>query len=362
MRKLLFVAGMLVTCTGKSHATTLAHWRFEEGAAGTNPADTAGAVLDSSGNNNHGQAVPGALFPSTYSADVPGNPVNPGSLSNSLSLSFPQNANRDQSIIVPDSTTLNPTDAITIEMFIKPTGVGPNTALLFKFDSRQTAQYATRYNPNGTFRFILQGGLAGLEQVAVNSTIPVPLNQWSHVAGTWSSADQQMRLYINGVDVTPYNDPLIITTFPGPINSSATWLSIGAWKKALTEPGSVNNNSGFPGFIDEVRISDVALMPSQFLTAVPPVFDPADFDSSGDVDGRDFLIWQRNSGTTTGADRATGDANDDDAVNDVDFGMWKTSYGVPSTPVAGQVPEPSTLVLALALPVAVRAASGRRRG
>jgi len=360
MKKLLFAAWVALLGAGHLHAATLAHWRFEEGPAGSNPLDVAGSVLDSSGNGNHGQAVTGAPFQSTYSADVPGNSVTPGDLTNSLSLSFPQNANRDQAIVVPDSPTLNPTDAITVEMFIKPTTVGPNTALLFKFDSRQTAQYALRYTQTGNFRWVLQGGLAGLEQVAVNSTEVVPLNEWSHVAGTWSSVDNKMRLYINYVDVTP-DDPLINTLFPGPINTSSTSLSIGAWKKALTEAGSANNNSGFPGFIDEVRISDVALTPDQFLGAVAGPVESADFDESGDVDGLDFLIWQQNVGTLTGANLAMGDANGDGAVNDLDLTVWKGSFGAPATAAIARVPEPPSLILATVTPLLLRWRSGGNR-
>jgi len=268
MKTLLLAISSALSFAVVSHAATLAHWRFEEGPAGANPAAVVGSVLDSSGNGNHGQAIPNAPFQSTYSADVPGSPMTPGDLSNSLSLSFPQNSNKDQAVVVPDSSTLNPTNAITVEMFLKPTAVGANTVVLFKWDSRETAQYAVRYTNTGAFRFVLQGGAAGLQSTGVVSTTTLPLNEWSHVAGTWSSVDNKMRVYVNYVDVTP-NDPLINTTFPGPINVSSTSLSIGAWKTSLTDTASGHNNSGFTGLIDDVRISDVALTPDQFLRVVP---------------------------------------------------------------------------------------------
>jgi hypothetical protein len=51
-----------------------------------------------------------------------------------------------------------------------------------------------------------------------------------------------------------------------------------------------------------------------------------DFDSDFDVDGRDFLAWQRNFGLTTGATKAQGDANGDGAVNEADLTEWQSRY------------------------------------
>jgi parallel beta-helix repeat protein len=67
------------------------------------------------------------------------------------------------------------------------------------------------------------------------------------------------------------------------------------------------------------------------------VATPGDFDADGDVDGRDFLVWQRNP--------AVGDLAD-----------WQANYGIgmlsdlsiiPAAESASPVPEPASLVLAL---------------
>jgi hypothetical protein len=60
---------------------------------------------------------------------------------------------------------------------------------------------------------------------------------------------------------------------------------------------------------------------------------PGDFDGDGDIDGRDFLVWQRNP--------AIGDLAD-----------WQDGYG-DSTPAAAAVPEPATTVWAGILLAAV---------
>jgi hypothetical protein len=69
---------------------------------------------------------------------------------------------------------------------------------------------------------------------------------------------------------------------------------------------------------------------------------PADFDSSGRVDGGDFLAWQRNVGATN-ALRSAGDATGDGLVDEADLAAWRTQFTA-SAPLAvamaTSVPEP----------------------
>ncbi len=72
----------------------------------------------------------------------------------------------------------------------------------------------------------------------------------------------------------------------------------------------------------------------------------ADFDSNGDIDGRDFLAWQRGFGTTVGALQEQGDANGDGAVDTTDLEFWSDQYGSnPSALNTFVIPEPSTGLL-----------------
>ncbi len=52
-----------------------------------------------------------------------------------------------------------------------------------------------------------------------------------------------------------------------------------------------------------------------------------DFDNDGDVDGSDFLSWQRGSGTTSNATSSQGDANTDGAVDGDDLAIMLQDYG-----------------------------------
>ena len=105
------------------------------------------------------------------------------------------------------------------------------------------------------------------------------------------------------------------------------------------------------GAADEIRVGstwgDVA------GGAVTPGLT-ADFDGDLDVDGNDFLIWQRNYLATGDV---AGDANDDGVVDGLDLGIWKEQFVPAATPAVASIPEPATALLATcaALAFAVRA-------
>lgn len=86
-----------------------------------------------------------------------------------------------------------------------------------------------------------------------------------------------------------------------------------------------------------------------------------DVDADNDVDGADFLVWQRGKGVGPNATLEDGDANLDGYVNADDLALWRTNYGsiaTPSEPVAfAPVPEPSSgllLLVAAGLGAAIR--------
>jgi len=95
---------------------------------------------------------------------------------------------------------------------------------------------------------------------------------------------------------------------------------------------------------------------------VEVISDPGDFDVDGDVDGRDFLIWQRGFGIMSGATIGDGDANDDDVVDDADYAIWAAAFGEPGPPALA-VPESATwemlAVGSLAVALAIRTAPRR---
>lgn len=67
---------------------------------------------------------------------------------------------------------------------------------------------------------------------------------------------------------------------------------------------------------------------------------PGDFDNDGDVDGRDFLAWQR--GESPNGDPGV-------SVSDVDLAEWQAAYNGGNLGAFSAVPEPTTAVLLLAV-------------
>ncbi|TWU27401.1 virginiamycin B lyase family protein [Bythopirellula polymerisocia] len=63
---------------------------------------------------------------------------------------------------------------------------------------------------------------------------------------------------------------------------------------------------------------------------LPPNGLAGDFDFDGDVDGRDFLVWQR-GGSTNG-------------INSGDLADWQTHYGTPLVATSVAVPEPGSIL------------------
>ena len=76
--------------------------------------------------------------------------------------------------------------------------------------------------------------------------------------------------------------------------------------------------------------------------------ESADFDDDGDVDGADFLKWQRGFGVPS-ATLVDGDANGNGVVDDSDLAIWTSQFGQPSPAmaVAAAVPEPGVVALTL---------------
>jgi hypothetical protein len=71
----------------------------------------------------------------------------------------------------------------------------------------------------------------------------------------------------------------------------------------------------------------------------------ADFDGDLDVDGADFLIWQRGLGQTGPTPAAQGNADGDLDVDGDDLAVWRDSFGPGAVNAALAVPEPSSGLL-----------------
>jgi autotransporter-associated beta strand protein len=247
---LVFFVNMLIGLHVR--AATVAYYRFEEGQA-NQPATT---ILDSSGNNLNGAAVGGPI----YQTSVPVNPIHQTGATNNLSLDF---NGVNQRIAIPDNQLLQLPHSLTLEAYVNAQSLlangGANWGLIvFRGDDRSSLDpYFLGTNRNGvTFE------INTASNAMVRVTAPLPLNQWVEVAGTLDDATGNMNLYENGVLVAS-----TVTTLRsfGPLDpNEKPGLGIGSLQSGLIP-------EYFDGLIDEVRISDTALTPDQFLDPVVTV-------------------------------------------------------------------------------------------
>jgi hypothetical protein len=110
---------------------------------------------------------------------------------------------------------------------------------------------------------------------------------------------------------------------------------------------------------DSISTVTISVDKMRIISEPMPEVDSADFDDDGDIDGADFLTWQRGLGTTGTATPSQGDANNDGSVTADDLAIWKAQFGLPAAgPAVGVVPECGTLALAV---IGGLAGFGRRR-
>jgi hypothetical protein len=115
---------------------------------------------------------------------------------------------------------------------------------------------------------------------------------------------------------------------------------------ALSSIGGV----GFGFFFADGNFNrNVLLQSLRFRTIEQPTLQAGDFDSDGDVDGADFVAWQTNFPTATGASLAQGDADGDGDVDGADFVVWQTNFPFTPAPGAAPVAEPASVWIATAL-------------
>ncbi len=151
--------------------------------------------------------------------------------------------------------------------------------------------------------------------------------------------------YFINVDIDAngsYNDAwdfsesgILSDLYSSPTQSSQTWTQF--------TPGTFDHRNG--DYNGTLTLLSLANQQS----------DDADFDNDNDVDGSDFLAWQRGFGTSSGATLADGDANYDGNVDSDDLDIWENQYGTISSPLSnlsgyvngvGGIPEPSSIALA----------------
>ena len=157
--------------------------------------------------------------------------------------------------------------------------------------SNKYAFQVLAYNEGGTgFKSTASSSALG-DNTALAGNLMTKTNFWDHVAVTFDAATRTVRAYKNYVEVS--NSPKVFDEgYATQVYDSQFPLIIGA---------GMGGNLG--GYIDEFRISNVALAPSQFLrmcspNALPETTHYVDFSASTNLSA--FAGWSENSSTIRG--------------------------------------------------------------
>jgi len=281
-----FTASMGV---GVTKATTVAYWRFEEGVAGQLLPHTFAktdwstyAVTDVSGNGNHLFAYDanegGAAH--AWINDVPATTIPATGATNNLAV---RNTGSVPGLFT-GTHQMSPTginlqawtpSTWTIEVSFYATDVGYRT--IVGRDGRFVADHNPdlaplyfqtvgsgdgEFNGHLAIKFV---DTAGILHTAY-SLAPIELGRWYHAAAV--SDGTTLSLYLDSLDGNGYvlqQATLLVTSDP----RLASAGNDKSWSVGRGYYGPSEDTDRWYGYIDEVRISDVALTPDQFLFAVP---------------------------------------------------------------------------------------------
>lgn len=139
------------------------------------------------------------------------------------------------------------------------------------------------------------------------------------------------------------------------IQNSLAQGHLGFTFSSLFEPDGQSSSVSYPDFyLDDL---DVGPNPSGAgptvalnVTILPqgPTGPAGDYNGDGSVDGTDFLVWQRNLGTTVSPAGSGADGNGNGSVDPGDLTVWKEHFGTGGSSPVAAVPEPGSLLLAAA--------------
>jgi hypothetical protein len=286
----------LLAGASTSPAATVAWWRFENGAADAQMTHVSGVngvwsadVPDSSGNNNAlsvwtGDAWGGYAYKTDVAASTASGLANNYSVKNTGG--YPGMWNNTLETWTPSSWTIEatfkPEDGGWRTIIGRDSkgagtqpGADPNAAALY-FQIRPDDSVAITFQDVSGYQYTA-GSIAGLINGFTWSTDP------NGLTGTWYSMaavcdGKTLSLYLNdlssdlGYQLVAQTD---LTLQNSPDTSLTAGLGSGSdWKAGDFTVGRGMYNGGHGdrayGFIDEVRLSDVALTPDMFLVVPEP--------------------------------------------------------------------------------------------
>ena len=147
-------------------------------------------------------------------------------------------------VTIPDAASLHLTTGMTLEAWVNPSTVNGNWRdVIYKGNDNYYLE-ATSTNASKPDAGLIAGG----SYADAYGSAALTANTWTYLAETYDGAT--LRLYVNGTQVAS-------TAHTGTISASTNPLQIG---------GDSLYGQNFAGMIDEVRIYNTALTPTQIQT------------------------------------------------------------------------------------------------
>jgi hypothetical protein len=277
----------------------IAHWSLDEGGG-------AGAG-DTSGNGLNG-ALNGGLDTTGWTTDSA--PLAEG---NPASLRFD---GVNDYVSLPNGGPLDvAANAVTLSLWVKleelPNALGSNFFAGI-YDAAQDSYVLYEDDFNDELRFKVTDADGTAERPGI-AAADLETGRWYHIVGVYDGAAGTASIYLDGELKDVHT------------NAALTGLVKPGQVAALGRDGA-SNQYYFQGQIDDVKVFDRALGSREVLL-LNTIQRDADFNQDGDVDGLDFLSWQRGVGLTGTASRGDGDADNDADVDADDLAFWLKEYG-----------------------------------
>ena len=232
-----------------AQAATIAHYRFEDGSAGA----TIATAADLGSNPMAATGAP------VYYNQVFGSTVPQTGASNNLAASY-VGGGRHHTASTTGALAATPFTSFTIETYVRFNALGGFQTLVGRDDSgnpgQGTGATALFYLSKGSGdNFRVELTTASNVTIQVNSNVVPVAGSWYHVAAVGDAATGTLSLYVNGTlagSTSGFNGLFV------PTSGTCPWtLGRGYWGTFQVDP--------LDGYLDEVRFSDAALTPQQFL-------------------------------------------------------------------------------------------------
>jgi photosystem II stability/assembly factor-like uncharacterized protein len=211
---------------------------------------TGSSVLDASGNGNNATSYGDAIVAGRFGN---GRSISPS----------------DSGVVIDRGLSLIEGASASMEAWVRISEYG--NAATFIATTNEFQLVLGSYGSSGYVQFYRK---SGSQWVFAMSSTRIPLNEWTHVAGSWDGSTY--RLWING-------NPEIVTVIANPYVATGR-SRVASFLSNLAAPTSAT-------YIDEVRISNKARQAQEFNIHLPPI------NLSASVSGTTAsLSWQNGGG------------------------------------------------------------------